>query len=278
MAQRHGVEVTPLVTAKAWLRDVRVSVRENWFLFIYMIVLMTGFNSCSHGSQDLYPTFLKNQVEMGPTQVTVISVVGQIGSLVGGTIVGYASTFFGRRLSMITCCVIGAAVLPAYIFPRSLSLIASAFFLQIFVGGVWGPIPIHLSELSPPVLRTTAVGLTYQLGNLASSAAATIQATIGERFPLPPKDGMKRYDYGKVIGIFMAAVWVYMLIFLLLGPEMTQEERAEYGAAANHIEKMRKEGISLAEIGANRAKLSSLGDESSRLAHSEKPIDIEHIE
>lgn len=278
MLRQGDSGIAAAVEAKAWLREVRISLRENWFLFIYMVVLMTGFNSCSHGSQDLYPTFLKNEVELGPTEVTVISVVGQIGALVGGVINGYVSTFLGRRLSMIICCIIGAAVLPAYIFPRSLSLIASAFVEQIFVGGAWGPIPIHLSELSPPVLRTTAVGLTYQLGNLASSAAATIQATIGERFPLSPKDGMKRYDYGKVIAIFMAAVWVYMLVFLLLGPEMSQEERAEYGAAADDIEKLRKEGISLAEIGANRAKFASLGDESPRLTDLEKPIEVDHIE
>lgn len=179
---------------------------------------------------------------------------------------------------MIICCIIGAAVLPAYIFPRSIKLIASAFFLQFFVGGVWGPIPIHLSELSPPALRTTAVGLTYQLGNLASSASATIQATIGERFPLPPKDGIDRYDYGNVIAIFMAAVWVYQLVFLLLGPEMSQEERAEYAAEADHIEKMRKEGINLTEIGANKAKLAALGDDSLRPVHSEKPTDVEHLE
>ncbi|KAI0449179.1 carboxylic acid transporter [Xylaria acuta] len=278
MAHKQGSKINAFTGATAWLRDVRTSLRENWFLFIYMVVLMTGFNSCSHGSQDLYPTFLKNQVELGPTEVTVISVVGQIGALVGGTTIGYVSTFFGRRLSMIICCIIGGAVLPAYILPRSLTLIASAFFLQFFVGGVWGPIPIHLSELSPPALRTTAVGLTYQLGNLASSAAATIQATIGERFPLSPKDGVKRYDYGKVIAIFMAAVWVYMLIFLFFGPEMTQEERAEYGAAADQIEKMRKDGVSLAEIGAGRAKLATLGNESPELTHSEKPTDIEHNE
>ncbi|KAI1368875.1 carboxylic acid transporter [Xylaria arbuscula] len=277
-AMAQGSEVTAMMSAKAWLQDVKVSLKENWFLFIYLIVLMTGFNSCSHGSQDLYPTFLKNQVDLGPTEVTVISVVGQLGSLIGSTTIGYLSTFFGRRLSMIACCIIGAAVLPAYIFPRSIKLIASAFFLQFFVGGVWGPIPIHLSELSPPALRTTAVGLTYQLGNLASSASATIQATIGERFPLPPKNGVDRYDYGKVIAIFMAAVWIYQLIFLLLGPEMSQEERAEYAAEADHIEKMRKEGVKLADIGANKAKLAALGDDTLRPVHSEKPTDIEHVE
>ncbi|KAI1343896.1 carboxylic acid transporter [Xylariaceae sp. FL0016] len=280
LLQRQETGNVTSTGAKAWLSDVWTGIRQNWFLFIYMIVLMTGFNSCSHGSQDLYPTFLKNQVGLGATDVTVISVVGQIGALIGGTTIGYISTFFGRRLSMIVCCVFGGAVLPAYIFPRSLDLVASAFFLQFFVGGVWGPIPIHLSELSPPALRTTAVGLTYQLGNLASSASATIQATIGERFPLPPREGVERYDYGRVIGIFMGAVWVYMLLFLFLGPEMTEEERAEYGAAANHVEAMRKRGTSLADIGAQRAKevLVAAAETRDGAAPREKLADVEHIE
>ena len=91
-------------------------------------------------------------------------------------------------------------MVPAYIKPRDDKLIATTFFEQFFVGGVWGPIPIHLVELSPPALRTLFYGFTYQLGNLAAAASATIEATIGERFPLPPLDGEKRYNYGKVIG------------------------------------------------------------------------------
>jgi SHS family lactate transporter-like MFS transporter len=136
--------------------------------------------------------------------VTIISVVGQIGALIGGTTLGYISTFFGRRLTMLVACVCGGALVPAYILPRNMTLVASAFFLQFFVGGVWGSIPIHLMELAPEALRTTAVGLTYQLGNLASSASATIQAVIGEEYPLPPHNGVKRFDYGKVIGIFVS--------------------------------------------------------------------------
>ncbi|KAI1843746.1 hypothetical protein JX266_010005 [Neoarthrinium moseri] len=265
--------------ARVWFKELGTAIKSNWFLFIYMVVLMTGFNSCSHGSQDLYPTFLKNQVGLGATDVTVISVVGQIGAFIGGSTVGYISTFFGRRLTMIVACIFGSVILPAYVIPHSTKLIASAFFLQIWVGGVWGPIPIHLSELSPPALRTTAVGLTYQLGNLASSASATIQATIGEEFPLPPANGVERYDYGRVIGIFMGAVWVYMLLFLFLGPEMSEAERAEYGAAADHIETLRKEGVSLADIGAQRAKTAAdMAEEPEVVTREKKPVDVEHIE
>lgn len=192
---------------------------------------------------------------------------------------GYISTFLGRRLTMILSCVCGAAILPAYVLPRSTKLIASAFFLQWFVGGAWGPIPVHLSELSPPALRSTAIGLTYQLGNLASSASATIQATIDEQFPLPPANGVKRYDYGRVIGIFMGAVFAYMLLFLFFGPEMSEEERAEYSAAADHAERLRKDGVSLAEIGAQRAKAGARGSRyEGAAAIPEKKPQAEHVE
>ncbi|KAJ5965430.1 hypothetical protein N7481_012144 [Penicillium waksmanii] len=235
---------------RVFLRDAGRALRDNWVLFVYLIVLMTGFNSCSHGSQDFYPTFLKDQVGMDATQTTVITVVGQIGALIGGCSIGYISTFFGRRLTMMVSCVVGGAVIPAYILPRDMSLVASAFFEQIFVGGVWGPMPIHLLELSPIALRSLMVGLTYQLGNLGSSASATIQSIIGERYPLPAgPDGKKRFDYGKVIAIFMGAVWAFILFFLFWGPEMSQEEREEEAQASLRLEELRASGVSLAEIG-----------------------------
>lgn len=142
----------------AFLKESNKAMQQNWFLFAYMVVLMTGFNSCSHGSQvlfysthllclrrsrltqsqDLYPTFLKNQAGMSPTQVTVITVVGQIGALIGSTLMGYLSTFTGRRLAMMVSCVFGGAIVPAYMLPRGDKLIASVFFEQWFVGAVWG--------------------------------------------------------------------------------------------------------------------------------------------
>lgn len=233
----------------------------NWVLFIYMVVLMTGFNSCTHGSQDLYPTFLKAQLGMSPTDTTIITVVGQISCVIGGVVVGYISTFFGRRLTMICACALGGALLPTYILPQNMSLVAGAIVEQFFVGGVWGAIPIHLQELSPGSLRALMVGLTYQLGNLASSASATIEATIGERFPLSPTDTVsKRYDYGKVMGIFMAAVWVYLTFWLLLGPEISQKEREEISEDILNIVKFRKEQVSFASIGEKRAFSAAMNE------------------
>ena len=116
-------------------------------------------------------------------------------------------------------------------------------------------------ELAPEALRTTAVGLTYQLGNLASSASATIQSVIGENYPLPPHNGVERFDYGKVIGIFMGAVWAYQLLFLFLGPEMSEGERAEYASQADELERLRKSGRSLKDIGIERVKTKQMEEE-----------------
>lgn len=256
---------------KVFIRDAGRALRDNWVLFVYLIVLMVGFNSCSHGSQDFYPTFLKSQVGMSATDATVVTIVGQIGSLIGGCSVGYISTFLGRRLTMLLSCVLGGAIIPAYILPRNMSLAASAFFEQFFVGGVWGPIPIHLLELSPIALRSLMVGLTYQLGNLGSSASATIQSIIGERYPLPAgPDGTKRFNYGKVIAIFMGAVWAFILFFLFWGPEMSQEERDEEAQAAQHLERLRAEGVSLEEIGRQQFKGKEM--------ECEDQADVDHIE
>ena len=230
---------------RSFLKDSRKALRDNWFLFAYLVVLMAGFNSCSHGSQDFYPTFLKDQVGISETGTTIITIVGQIASFFGGASGGCISDLLGRRLTMLVFCIAGGAVVPAYILPRDMSLTAGAFFEQFFAGAVWGPIPIHLLELAPLALRTSMMGLTYQLGNLAASACATIQSVIGERYPLPSKNGESRFDYGRVIGIFLGAVWAFIFFFLFWGPEMSQEERDEEAAAALHLESLRLEGVDL---------------------------------
>lgn len=115
--------------------------------------------------------------------------------------------------------VIGGLLLYPYSFTANKRIMAAAFFEQFCVQGAWGVIPIHLMELSPGSFRTFVVGTSYQLGNLVSSASSTIESTIGERFPLPPKGKTPRYKYGLVICIFMACVYVYVIILTLLGPE-----------------------------------------------------------
>lgn len=163
---------------------------------------------------------LENQFLFSRTAVTVTEVIANVGALCGGALCGWASQVFGRRFSIIVISIVGGALLYPYTFVQNKNVIAAAFFEQFMVQGAWGIIPIHLMELSPGPIRTFVVGTSYQLGNLVSSASSTIEATIGSRFPLPPMDdGTKRYEYGKVICIFMACVFGYVILVTLLGPE-----------------------------------------------------------
>lgn len=162
---------------------------------------------------------LENQYDFSSDAVTVTQVVANLGAMTGGTVIGYCSQIFGRRFSIIFICVVGGALLYPYTFVSDTRIIAAAFFEQFCVQGAWGVIPIHLMELSPGSFRTFVVGTSYQLGNLVSSASSTIEATIGERFPLPPKGKTARYEYGKVICIFMGCVYAYVIILTLVGPE-----------------------------------------------------------
>lgn len=208
---------------KTFIKEGQVAVKRHWMLLIYMVLLMAGFNFMSHGSQDLYPTMLENQYDFSANAVTITQVVANLGAITGGTTVGYLSQMFGRRFSIIFISIIGGALLYPYSFVGNERVIAAAFFEQFCVQGAWGVIPIHLMELSPGSLRAFVVGTSYQLGNLVSSASSTIEATIGERFPLPAKieDGksVARYQYGKVICIFMGCVYAYVIILTFLGPE-----------------------------------------------------------
>ncbi|KAK5053060.1 hypothetical protein LTR84_002034 [Exophiala bonariae] len=209
--------------AGTFISEGRVALKRHWLLLIYMVLLMAGFNFMSHGSQDLYPTMLTNQFKFSPNAVTVTQVVANLGAMTGGTTIGYCSQIFGRRFSIIVICILGGALLYPYTFTSSKAVIAAAFFEQFCVQGAWGVIPIHLMELSPGSLRTFVVGTSYQLGNLASSASSTIESELGSNWPLEPlhKNGktIKRYNYGKVICIFMGAVYAYVILLTFVGPE-----------------------------------------------------------
>ena len=184
--------------------------------------MMTGFNFLSHGSQDLYPTFLASQLNFSHSMVTATTVVANFGALIGGSLIGYFSSFFGRRLSIIVVLIVGATLIPAYVLPQNTTIMAGAFFQQLCVQGAWGVVPIHLMELAPVQFRSLVVGTAYQLGNLISAASSTIEATAGQHYPLPPSpnsSGKEQYDYGKVMAIFLACTYAYLLVIILFGPE-----------------------------------------------------------
>jgi SHS family lactate transporter-like MFS transporter len=131
------------------------------------------------------------------------------------------------------------------------------------------------------------VGLTYQLGILASSASVTIQARIGKQFPLSPgANGVKRFNYGKVIAIFCRAVWAYqrkpswryIVLFVFLGLEVTERERMEYAESADELGMTRKQGFSLREIEEQRARVGEKGLEIQEEKEKRGDVDVEHLE
>jgi SHS family lactate transporter-like MFS transporter len=249
-AQRRAAgEESNKVTLKESLKVTGRTCYQNWVLLVYMTFLMAFFSFCSHGSQDFYPTFLKTQANMSATNTSLITIIGQLGALTGGITVGYISTFFGNRLTIICASLLGAAAVPGFVLPRGMNILAGTFFQQLLVGGAWGPIPVHLVELSPPAIKSLSVGLTAQLGNLASAGSSTIQATMAKRFPLPPTESYAhRYDYGLVILIFLEIAWACIFLTALLGPEMSQEERAAEAEATAYHESLRSAEVDLEQV------------------------------
>ncbi|OTB03842.1 hypothetical protein M426DRAFT_59755 [Hypoxylon sp. CI-4A] len=244
---------------KTFLKEGKVALKHHWLLLTYLVLLMAGFNFMSHGSQDLYPTMLRNQFSFNSNQVTVTQVVANLGAMAGGAVVGFCSQIFGRRLSIIVMCVIGGALLYPYTFVSNERIIAAAFFEQFCVQGAWGVIPVHLMELSPGAFRTFVVGTSYQLGNLVSSASSTIEATIGERFPLAPKGETKRYNYGIVVCIFMGCVYAYVILLTLLGPEHLSRSM-DVTHDADAVEAAGQENVSKAMAHGREHSVSEDGD------------------
>ncbi|KAJ2756722.1 Carboxylic acid transporter [Coemansia pectinata] len=196
-------------------------LKQHWARCIYAVVLMAAMNFLSHGSQDLYPTFLKKQHDFSPKQATIGTIVGNLGAIVGGMFFGYISEYLGRRRTIAICSVCGACFIPLWILPSQFGqLLAGAFFMQVFVQGAWGVIPVYLSEISPEGFRATFPGLSYQLGNLVSASASQIEATMGEKTPLPElRDGAQVPNYGRVQGILMGAVFCCVLLLIVVGRE-----------------------------------------------------------
>jgi SHS family lactate transporter-like MFS transporter len=217
---REAVRQANMHTTQTFTTETKIAFRRYWKRLIYMVLLVAGLNFQTHGTQDLYPTMLTNQYKFSANAVTVTQVVANLGAFAGGITIGHLSQSFGRRLSIIVASVVAGTLLYPYTFVSTKAIIAPAFFGQFFIEGAIGVLPIHLSELSPGSLRTFTVGTAYQLGSLASSASSTIEATLGERFPLPSTvQGVKRYNYGIVICIFTACSLVYVIILALIGPE-----------------------------------------------------------
>ena len=150
--------------------------------FAFLVVLMFAFNSFSHGSQDLYPTFLTKDHRFTSQTVGFIAVVANIGALLGGILFGTWSEKIGRRKAIVIAALLSIPIIPLWAYSHTVPMLAlGGFLMQFMVQGAWGVIPAHLNELSPPAVRGTFPGLAYQLGNLLSSRNQVFQSKIAEQ-------------------------------------------------------------------------------------------------
>src|ERR1700744_1123844 len=158
--------------------------------FIYLVLLMAAFNWMSHGTQDVYPTFLgaHDNHGAGLSSVTVkwIAVVYNVGAIIGGLFFGPMSQRFGRRYTVVFCALLGLPIVPLFAYSRTAALLClGSFLMQLCVQGAWGVIPAHLTEMSPDAIRGLYPGVTYQLGNLLAAFNLPIQERLAESHGYP---------------------------------------------------------------------------------------------
>jgi SHS family lactate transporter-like MFS transporter len=195
---------------KPYINPVKELVR-HWKIALYLVVLMTAFNFFSHGTQDLYPTFLQKQHHFDTHTVGILAAVMNLGAIVGGISFGIWSEKIGRRRSIIIASLLALPIIPLWAFSTTPLLLGlGAFLIQVALQGAWGIIPVHLNELSPPFARSLFPGFAYQLGNLIASKNAPIQAGIAEA---------RGDNYALALALVCGISAVVIAIWTALGPE-----------------------------------------------------------
>jgi MFS transporter, SHS family, lactate transporter len=182
---------------------------KNWKLFGYLVILMAMMSFISHGTQDLYPTFLQRQRNYSVQATAIITIISMVGAMLGGFIFGHFSDRIGRRRAMITALLLAAASIPLWVMaPNRPLIILGAFIMQFMVQGAWGVIPAHLSELSPGELRGFFPGFAYQVGILIASSISYVEALLGEHF-----------SYSAALAVLAAIVLIVGAVVIRVGPE-----------------------------------------------------------
>ena len=185
------------------------AVTGHWKLFLYMTVLMTAMNLSSHGTQDMYPTFLQRYWGFSPTHRSVITAISMIGALAGGISVGLLSDRLGRRASVAWALGLAIGVVPLWAYaPSQALLVTGAFLMQFFVQGAWCVIPAHLSELSPNSIRGFLPGFAYQCGVLLASAVGYLEAILAQHV-----------TFATAMALTACVVFLFAIVVVLSGPE-----------------------------------------------------------
>jgi SHS family lactate transporter-like MFS transporter len=188
-----------------------IELARNWKIALYMIVLMAAFNAFSHGTQDLYPTFLQVQHHFDTRLTGTLTAIMNVGAIVGGIGFGIWSEKIGRKRAIIYAAILALPIIPLWAFSATPLLLGiGAFLMQVAVQGAWGIIPVHLNELSPGAVRAMFPGFAYQLGNLLMAKNAVFQAGIAES---------RGNDYGLALALFGGVTAILIIFWTAIGPE-----------------------------------------------------------
>ena len=191
------------------------TLRANWGVALYAIVLMMCFNLFSHGTQDLYPTFLQKQHSFNTTTVSWITIVANLGAIVGGLFFGFVSEKIGRVNAITIAALIALPALPLWAYSSTPFMLAiGAFVMQISVQGAWGVIPAHLNEISPGAVRATLPGFVYQVGNFLASYNGPFQAKLAEAHG---------NNYSFALALVAGIVAIAIVIIIRFSPERRGE-------------------------------------------------------
>jgi MFS transporter, SHS family, lactate transporter len=218
---RYGVQESPAwLTASAPQRASAAALWDavkNYFpTFCYLVLLMACFNAFSHGSQDLYATFLQVQHHFSAATAGTIAVIMNLGALCGGICFGAWSERLGRRRAIVLAALLALPMIPLWAYSQTVVMLAvGGFLMQFMVQGAWGIVPAHLNELSPPAVRAILPGFAYQLGNLAMSWMAPFQTGIAEA---------RGNNYAYILAWTLAVVAIVLVGVTLLGREARAAE------------------------------------------------------
>jgi len=193
------------------------TIISKWRLFFYLTALMTMMNFASHGTQDMYPTFLKEERHFAVRQVATIAILYNIGALIGGIVFGLLSDRLGRRRAMIGALSLGILVIPLWAYaPGTGWLVVGAFLMQFMVQGAWGVIPAHITELSPDSVRGFLPGFAYQCGVLLAGSVAWLEAIFAQRL-----------SYATAMAVTALTVFIGGILVIALGKERRGVEFGE---------------------------------------------------
>jgi MFS transporter, SHS family, lactate transporter len=211
---RSSVDESPVFLAheKAAHRPSFAEVlHANAGRFVFAIAMMTCFNFFSHGTQDLYPTFLRTQMKFEPHIVSTIAVIFNIGAILGGIFFATLSQRIGRGRAIMLAALLAIPAIPFWAYGGTWIVLAlGAFCIQFAVQGAWGVVPVHLNELSPALARGLFPGFAYQLGNLIASRNGPFQAWLAESHG---------GNYGYALALVAGVTAVVLAGWTALGPE-----------------------------------------------------------